>query len=66
MTSAPSGIDCGATCSATFAGGTVVTLAATPDASSVFAGWSGSGCSGTGGCAVTMDGARAVVATFVP
>ena len=32
VTSNPAGIDCGATCQATFAGGTMVTLTATPNA----------------------------------
>jgi uncharacterized repeat protein (TIGR02543 family) len=63
-TSTPAGIDCGATCTNDFAFGTVVTLTATPDPSSDFAGWSGAGCSGTGDCVVTMDAARSVTATF--
>jgi hypothetical protein len=42
-----------------------VTLAATPDGDSVFAGWSGA-CAGMGPCAVTLDQARAVTATFLP
>jgi uncharacterized protein (DUF362 family) len=63
VTSAPSGIDCGSTCEASFAPGTAVTLAAAPQPGSVFTGWSGA-CSGTGACAVTMDGSRSVVASF--
>ena len=35
----------------------VVTLTATPDATSTFAGWSGA-CSGTGTCTLTMDTGR--------
>ncbi len=65
VTSAPAGIDCGAACTAPFASGTVITLTATPTASSTFAGWSGEGCSGTGTCQVTMSQARSVNATFV-
>jgi hypothetical protein len=64
VSSSPAGIDCGATCSHAFAFGTVVTLTATPDASSDFAGWLGAGCSGTGDCVVSMDAARSVTATF--
>jgi hypothetical protein len=64
VTSSPAGIDCGATCSHGFAGGTVVTLTATESFDSVFAGWSGEGCSGTGTCVVTMSQARNVTATF--
>jgi hypothetical protein len=63
VTSSPSGIDCGATCSHSYTSGTVVTLTASPASGSTFAGWSGA-CSGTGGCTVTMDQARSVTATF--
>ena len=63
VTSVPTGIDCGGICEAPFGPGTLVTLAATPDAGSAFAGWS-EACSGTGSCSVTMDGAKSVVATF--
>lgn len=64
VTSSPTGINCGATCSASFASGTSVTLTATPATSSTFTGWSGGGCSGTGSCVVTMDAAKTVTATF--
>src|SRR6185312_15681856 len=50
VTSSPAGINCGATCSASFASGTSVTLSAVADAGFTFAGWSGGGCSGTAGC----------------
>ena len=63
VTSTPAGISCGATCSANFASGTSVTLAAAPAAGSAFAGWSGA-CTGTGVCTVSMTAARAVTATF--
>jgi pimeloyl-ACP methyl ester carboxylesterase len=58
------GINCGSACSANFAGGTSVTLTATPDANSTFAGWSGAGCSGTGSCTVRLSQNAAVTATF--
>jgi hypothetical protein len=64
VTSVPAGIDCGITCTFGFPASTVVTLTATPTASSEFTGWSGEGCSGTGTCVVTMDVARTVTATF--
>jgi hypothetical protein len=64
VTSDPPGIDCGATCSASFASNRLVTLTAAAESGSVFAGWSGEGCAGTGTCALTMAGARAVTATF--
>jgi hypothetical protein len=63
VTSTPSGIDCGATCSATFANGTAVTLTAAAAPGWTFAGWSGA-CSGTGGCVVPMDAPRSVTAAF--
>ena len=63
VTSNPTGISCGATCSAAFAIGTMVTLTAAPAAGSTFSGWSGS-CTGTGACTVTMSAARAVTANF--
>jgi uncharacterized repeat protein (TIGR02543 family) len=63
VTSSPAGIDCGATCAASFPNGTMVTLTATPDAGSTFTGWIGD-CTGTGPCTVTMDQDRAVTASF--
>jgi hypothetical protein len=41
-----------------------VYLYALPDPSSLFTGWSGGGCSGTGLCAVTLAAAQSVTATF--
>jgi hypothetical protein len=64
VTSTPAGIDCGATCGAQFDSGTVVSLTAVATTGSTFAGWSGGGCSGTGGCNVTMTTAQNVAATF--
>jgi hypothetical protein len=66
VSSSPAGIDCGPTCSAGFAVGASVTLIATPDSGSTFAGWSGGGCAGTGNCGVVMDADKAVTATFQP
>ena len=63
VTSSPSSISCGSTCSATLQAGTFVTLTAVADANSTFAGWSGA-CNGTGACGLTLDGAKAVTATF--
>ncbi|GAA1934834.1 hypothetical protein GCM10009815_31860 [Nocardioides marmoribigeumensis] len=64
VTSSPAGIDCGSTCASSFASGTQVTLTATPTAGSVFAGWSGGGCTGTGTCVVTVTSSLTVTATF--
>jgi hypothetical protein len=67
VASAPAGVACAAAgapgCTAAFALGTSVTLTATPDANSTFAGWTGA-CTGTAACTVALDQARAVTATF--
>ena len=63
VTSAPAGITCGATCAADFGDGTSVVLTATPDAGSVFTGWTGD-CTGTGTCTLTMSADHTVTATF--
>jgi hypothetical protein len=63
VTSEPAGIDCGATCTADFLEGTLVTLTATPATGYTFAGWSGV-CGGTSACQVTMDMAKSVSAIF--
>lgn len=56
VTSSPAGT--------TFTGGTTVTLTATPDANSIFGGWSGA-CSGTSTtCRITMNGDLSVGASF--
>ncbi|HNT78296.1 MAG TPA: choice-of-anchor D domain-containing protein, partial [Anaerolineae bacterium] len=48
VTSDPAGIACGASCEATFAAGTPVTLTAAAANGSTFIGWTGAGCSGVG------------------
>ena len=63
VTSAPPGIDCGTSCTATFATGASVALTAAAADGSTFTGWSGA-CTGTGPCTVTMDADQAVTATF--
>ena len=64
VTSAPAGIDCGPVCSAIFPETSSVTLSAAPASGSVFIGWSGEGCSGTGECTVSVDRIRTVSAEF--
>ncbi len=64
VSSNPGGIACQPTCSALFSTGQQVTLTATANPGSVFTGWSGGGCSGTGTCNVTMNAAQTVIATF--
>jgi len=62
VTSSPTGINCGATCTATFAPGTSVTLTATPAANSTFAGFSGNVDCSDG--VVTMNANKTCTATF--
>ncbi|MGA1874766.1 MAG: InlB B-repeat-containing protein [bacterium] len=64
ITSAPSGIDCGPDCLENYASGTEVTLSAASDTGSIFTGWSGGGCSGTGDCVLAMNEDTNVIATF--
>lgn len=65
MTSSPAGINCTASCSATFNSGAIVTLTATPASGSVFAGWAGTGCSAsTAAVSVTMSANTNCTATF--
>jgi hypothetical protein len=63
VVSVPSGINCGSTCAAQFATGTLVSLSASASVGSSFAGWSGA-CTGTGTCVLTMDQAKNVTAEF--
>jgi YVTN family beta-propeller protein len=52
------------TCSASYTGGSIVTLTATPAAGTSFNGWNA--CQGTAQCSVTLNGNQGVSATFVP
>ncbi|HEV8674423.1 MAG TPA: hypothetical protein VGX21_10285 [Methylomirabilota bacterium] len=73
VTSSPPGLSCSGssgegpsskTCTANFATGTVVTLTASASGFTSFDHWSGSGCSGSGTCTVTMDTSKSVTAHF--
>ena len=68
VTSSPAGINCGATCSASYTNGTVVTLSAVSGPNTLPVVWSGCGkiveVSGEKKCEVTMTAARAITATF--
>ncbi len=61
VTSDVGGISCGSACTDTYDAGTTVTLTATPDTTSYFAGWSG-GCDANG--QVVMDAGTSCIATF--
>jgi hypothetical protein len=64
VTSDPSGINCGSTCSYQFTFGTNVTLTATPDSGSAFGGWFGNVTGSNSTIIVTMDSNKSVIATF--
>ena len=64
VTSSPAGINCGTDCSEAYAGGTAVTLTATPANNSTFTAWTGGGCTGTGTCSVNMTADASVTARF--
>jgi alpha-tubulin suppressor-like RCC1 family protein len=68
VNSSPTGIvECsaaGGTCEASYVDGSTVTLTAQPAADSVFSGWSGGGCAGTGTCRVTLSADTNVTAIF--
>lgn len=75
VTSTPAGINActssgGAACSSRFSSvGTTVTLTATPTSGSVFMGWTGANCSGSGTCSIPMTylvPTETVTATFLP
>jgi subtilisin family serine protease len=66
VTSSPSGIDCGATCSKVFPSPGSVTLSATPTGGSTFGGWTGGVCAGTGTCVVSTNATLTATFTAAP
>lgn len=65
LTSIPAGIDCGSDCAEFYAYGALVTINASADTSSTFAGWIGA-CSGNQPtCTITVDAAKSVTAIFI-
>jgi predicted outer membrane repeat protein len=63
ITSSPTGINCGNTCSMFLEEGSKIAMTAKADNGSKFTGWS-SACSGDGNCEVTIDADKKVIATF--
>lgn len=63
VTSAPAGIRCTPSCSASFSSGTSVKLTAVPAKGAFFVGWSGA-CKGTATCTLVMTANKSVTATF--
>jgi uncharacterized repeat protein (TIGR02543 family) len=64
VTSSPTGISCGSTCSYPFNYGTHVDISAEAASGSTFTGFTGSCISNTSPCTVVLSEARAVTATF--
>ncbi len=64
VASEPAGIACPPACAAEYNVGEEVILAAVAEPGSVFSGWSGGGCSGTGLCHTTMSADKAISAEF--
>jgi len=64
VTSLPAGIFCETDCLEDYDITTQVTLTAEPYSGSIFSGWSGGGCSGTGTCNLPMEGDTSVTALF--
>jgi uncharacterized repeat protein (TIGR02543 family) len=68
ITSNPAGIDCGATCMASYSGGTAVTLTAAAQGTDVFGGWGGA-CGFANlnpTCMLTLNANASVNAVFEP
>ncbi|MFL5902060.1 MAG: InlB B-repeat-containing protein [Solirubrobacterales bacterium] len=64
VTSSPGGIECGSACSVEVVAKTKIMLVATPAPGSVFAHWSGGGCTGSGACEKPIISNRTVKAVF--
>jgi len=64
VSSVPFGIQCGNSCTGGFDKGTMVTLTATPDSTSIFTGWTGACTSSARTCVVTLSADMQVTANF--
>ncbi len=64
VTSSPAGINCGSTCSASYASNITVTLTAAPNVLSGFTGWTGCDTVSGNTCRVATSRARSVTAAF--
>jgi hypothetical protein len=65
VSSVPAGIYCESDCFEDYTSNAVVVLSAQPYSGSVFMGWNGGGCSGTGTCKLAMTNDITVTANFV-
>ena len=59
------GIDCASSCATNWDAGSAVSLEPIPSGGQRFVRWAG-GCTGTGPCALKLDGSRSVTALFAP
>ena len=66
VASADGAINCGSTCTHVYQDEDSVTLTPTADAGSVFSGWFGGGCSGTGPCTIQVGSDQMIDAIFKP
>jgi Protein of unknown function (DUF1566)/Carboxypeptidase regulatory-like domain/Divergent InlB B-repeat domain len=64
VTDTTAGISCGSNCQTSVVWNTLLNLAAAPRPYSLFTGWDGSGCTGTGTCSVTVTTPASVLANF--
>jgi hypothetical protein len=64
ITSLPSGVDCGGTCTASYGAGSVITLTAIPADGSVFGSWSGCDAVDGNNCTVNLMADRQITANF--
>jgi hypothetical protein len=64
VTSSPSGINCGLDCTSTYEKDTAVSFSAFANDASVFLGWEGGACSGTGTCNAIVTGPIELTALF--
>jgi hypothetical protein len=64
VTGSPGQISCGSVCSGEYLTATSLTLTATPSPGSVFAHWSGGGCTGAGPCTIAVKAAKSITAVF--
>jgi Divergent InlB B-repeat domain len=64
VSSEPTGLVCGDSCTTSFTSSTGVTLVAKPDAGSIFFGWSGACTDKNVVCVITLNTDVVVVATF--